>query len=647
MASRQATRLKDHTVLALDVGSRFIKVAELRLTRGAIWLLNVAARPTPPGVMDSSHILDPVGLGRAVRELLHVSKIRTRKVIVAVRGQSSVVVRPIDLPKMSVKELRESMKYEVERHIPFAVDEVVMDYAPVVDPDLLPETESNMKVLLAVAQEELINAFLKMLGAAGLQPIALDVEILAAMRSLLDIDRDYSQGNPDKATALINIGSSSTDISIITDGDLAFTRTVPIAGDALTEAVADQLGRSFEEAEELKKEYGRFFLDSAIDEGEAVGFHTPPAEEAASDQPFSFFGAFSGVGEETTPAVEQTTPSGSVFSLDDESDFSASSGKSPSAAAPFSLDDDDAPDSGVLRLSEDEPDRPVFSLDLDDDEPDIMSFSLGNTKPSQSSTPAPEPEQRAPATDEEDDTPAFTDFSAASAEALGAGPVFDLSSEIAAQKPPPLSRPAGDAADETPEEPVDNFSAAELLGYKIVVPPTEQDDLFPAPTPSTPTGSVSQTPLQAASSEDEAPEETPAPVGESSFAPFDMEDAAEATTVLATPESDGQTEVFQRRVFESMLPTLVELATEIRRSLEYYSSRDTDIAIEKIILYGGTSRMPYLSEFIHRELGIEVQVADPFESINIESCRQPEEYVRAIAPALPVCIGLGLREMIV
>ena len=130
MAAGQGVRLRDHTILALDIGSRFIKVAELRLRRGLISLLNVAVRPTPTNVLDTNQITDPVTLGRAVRELLSTNKIRTKKVIVAVSGQSSVVVRPIDLPKMSLKELADIMKLEVERHIPFTADEVIMDYAP-------------------------------------------------------------------------------------------------------------------------------------------------------------------------------------------------------------------------------------------------------------------------------------------------------------------------------------------------------------------------------------------------------------------------------------------------------------------------------------------------------------------------------------
>ena len=75
-----------------------------------------------------------------------------------------------------------------------------------------------MKVLLAVAQEELVKAYLKVLTAAGLQPVAMDVQILAAIRSLVDINRNA--GAYEQTVALVNVGAVTTDISIIDKGNV-------------------------------------------------------------------------------------------------------------------------------------------------------------------------------------------------------------------------------------------------------------------------------------------------------------------------------------------------------------------------------------------------------------------------------------------
>ena len=605
MAAPQGVKIKDHMVLALDIGSRFIKVAEMRLQKGVISLLNVAVSPTPPNLMDNNQVLDPGGLGRAIKSLLTTNKIRTRQVITSISGQSSVVVRPIDLPKMSVKELKEAMRFEVERHIPFTADEVVMDFAPIIDPDELPETESNMKVLLAVAQEDLIKAYLKVIKVAGLLPVAIDVEILSAVRALIDMHQ--SEGSYERTVALVNIGALSTDISVINKGNLIFTRSVPLAGDSLTEAVADQLGRSFEEAEELKKEYGRVFLGNEVESA-------PAAEptDAALDVTSDFFTPR--VGGETALPETSVAPPQSVFSLDEDTGMTwALTGNTASADAPsmlprshaeFEVDEDDVDDElpvYTIGLEEDHAPVPVFTLDDEnvDDDIAIPGVTMFTPSPVAAATPAPPP------------------VAAAVPSSPMAGPVFDLSSELESQMPAPLKR---SASEPTVAEPAPLFAPEPA--------PAPAAAVMPPPAPS-------ETPSLAATADVVRPQEPML------FFPDEEEKSPESTL-----DEEQHNELFQHRVFESMMPTLVELVTEIRRSFEYYTSREPDTPIELIVIYGGTSRLPNLAEFIQQEIGVDVQQGDPLMGLDITPFRQPVEYLKDLAPALPVCIGLGLRNMI-
>jgi len=577
MAVAQGVKLKDHVVLALDIGTRFIKVAEMRLARGTISLMNIAVSPTPPGLMDSNQVLDPVGMGRAVKSVLAANKIRARKVVVAVSGQSSVVVRPIDLPKMSLKELTDTMRFEVERHIPFTADEVVMDYAPIIDPDDLPEDETNMKVLLAVAQEELVKSYLKVLAVAGLQPIALDVEILATMRALIDIHQ--RTGQLDNTLALVSIGAVSTDISIVNQGNLIFTRSVPIAGDALTDAIADQLGRTPEEAEEMKKEYGRIFLETEEPGGFAAANEPVPAEAAETAPSGGLFGAF-----------ESTAPGGAgapLFSLEADRSTPEAPAAQPVQSAPFEMDDGVDDELPVFRFglgTEDEEPQPasIFSLDGDGDNVD-------------------------------DDVPIPSSQQPQAAPAPAAGAVFDLSSELERQLPA-YNRPTSPAMPAGPAEAQSPTTLPNMLGA-AAAPADNQTAQMQVPLTET-TGEQAETFFSG-----------------DLFGPTGPGDAQ-------------QTDMFQHRLFDAMMPTLVELVTEIRRSFEYFTSREPDTPIDRVLIFGGSSRLPYLIDFIQQELGLEVQQADPLAALDLSQFRQSAEYLKDVAPALPICIGLALRDML-
>jgi len=262
---------RDMTVLGLDIGTNLIKVVEMRSSRGSLSLLNVGIRATPADVIVNGVIVDASALGSAIRGLLQAQGIRTREVVASVAGQSSLVVRPIEVPKMSRAELADTMRWEVERHIPFAASEVIMDYQPLVEPDELPEDRQNMEVLLAVAQEDMINAYLETFRLAGLAPRALDIEGLAATRALIDLEA--GTGLYDQTIALVNIGATTTDISIIRNGLLSFNRPVPMAGESLTNAISENLGRDVAEAERLKKEVGM-----VLPEERPAGAVPPPLE---------------------------------------------------------------------------------------------------------------------------------------------------------------------------------------------------------------------------------------------------------------------------------------------------------------------------------------------------------------------------------
>jgi Tfp pilus assembly PilM family ATPase len=111
--------------------------------------------------------------------------------------------------------------------------------------------------------------------------------------------------------------------------------------------------------------------------------------------------------------------------------------------------------------------------------------------------------------------------------------------------------------------------------------------------------------------------------------------------VLHTPGSGTP----GRQVYESMLPTLVELVTEIRRSIEYYSNRFPDSRVDKILLYGGTACLPNFAEFLAGEVGTAVEVGNPFLRVEVDQ-GVPHEFIEQNAPYMPIVVGLAIRDML-
>ncbi len=118
-------------VVGIDIGSQLMKAVELTVSpKEGLAVTALAVAPTPPGVLQNGILTDPNAMAVAVKQMLKDAGIRAKRAVGCIAGQASVVVRIIEVPRMTPAELTETMKWEVERHVPFAPTEVEMDYQP-------------------------------------------------------------------------------------------------------------------------------------------------------------------------------------------------------------------------------------------------------------------------------------------------------------------------------------------------------------------------------------------------------------------------------------------------------------------------------------------------------------------------------------
>jgi len=93
---------------------------------------------------------------------------------------------------------------------------------------------------------------------------------------------------------------------------------------------------------------------------------------------------------------------------------------------------------------------------------------------------------------------------------------------------------------------------------------------------------------------------------------------------------------------DAILPVINSIFTEVRRSLDYYQTRSRGQAITKVVLTGGTAKLRNLAPFLSEELGLPVEIGNPFASFKTEAAL-PQEYLTDIAPMMAVAVGLALR----
>ena len=88
-----------------------------------------------------------------------------------------------------------------------------------------------------------------------------------------------------------------------------------------------------------------------------------------------------------------------------------------------------------------------------------------------------------------------------------------------------------------------------------------------------------------------------------------------------------------------------EWVQEIKRALDFVSSTYPDESIEKIMISGGSCRIPGFREYLKIETEIPVQELNPFVSLIVDEKQIDPKYLRAVAPRAAVAVGLALRSI--
>jgi type IV pilus assembly protein PilM len=238
---------RGRTGIGIDISGDDIKIVQLK--KGNVVSLEKIGmtKISEESIDETSKEIKDRLIVDALKRLISELKIKERKVCISIAGNNAVV-RYITLPYMTEAELKETIRLEAEDHIPFDIDQVILDYQ--ITKELVDEKgERKIEVLLVAVKEELIYERVEQLEKAGLTPVLINIDPFALEESWL-----YSDG--DEVVALVDIGARVTNIVII-DGRVAcFNRDILFGGRDFTVSISKELEITFQDAEKIKYEKG-------------------------------------------------------------------------------------------------------------------------------------------------------------------------------------------------------------------------------------------------------------------------------------------------------------------------------------------------------------------------------------------------------
>ncbi|MEN9557952.1 MAG: hypothetical protein RL141_321 [Candidatus Parcubacteria bacterium] len=230
--------------VGIDLGVSGIKLVELLNEKGRARLVTYAYTDHQAAAEGKGYAEQPEATGELLKKMVLQARTTTKKAIAAL-PISSVFSSIINVPASNDKELQEAIHWQAKKLIPMPLEEIALD-SKVLDAGNPDEKKKMTRVLLTGAPSTLVHTYVKILGGAGLEPLALETEALAQVRSLVGKDR--------ATVMIIDIGLLRTNITVVEQGIPFLSRSIAAGGAMMTTMMAKTLGIPESQAETMKRD---------------------------------------------------------------------------------------------------------------------------------------------------------------------------------------------------------------------------------------------------------------------------------------------------------------------------------------------------------------------------------------------------------
>jgi type IV pilus assembly protein PilM len=235
---------KASELAGIDIGTTSITVCSLKSSKSGFELIHLARRSYREDLIRDGTIVDREFVAKEIKDIFAENKIRAKHAGCALSSYV-VITKVVTMPALADKEMESSISLEVENAIPFPLDDVWFGYYVT---GFSEERTDMVNVQIAAAKKEICQGYIDTMKMAGLSLDVLDVDLFGITNLIM-----YVYNPRDTAALAVDLGASTTNMAIIKDESIQFTREIFLGGKQLTQKIQETMEVSFDEAEEMKK----------------------------------------------------------------------------------------------------------------------------------------------------------------------------------------------------------------------------------------------------------------------------------------------------------------------------------------------------------------------------------------------------------
>ena len=240
-------------LFGLDISSSSVKMVEIVEAGKGYRVDRYAIEPLPRDAVVDGSVNNLEAAAESVNRAFKRLGTRTKHVAMAV-PTGAVITKKIIVPAgLREDEMQVQVEAEANQYIPFALEEVNLDFQ-VVGPS--PANADEEEVMIAATRKEKVEDRVALAESAGLKASVMDVESFAQQSALEIVISQLPGGGRDMNIAIVDIGQSLMNVTVMRNDQSVYTREQSFGGAQLTQDIVNRYGMSPEEAENAKRSGG-------------------------------------------------------------------------------------------------------------------------------------------------------------------------------------------------------------------------------------------------------------------------------------------------------------------------------------------------------------------------------------------------------
>jgi type IV pilus assembly protein PilM len=241
-------------LFGLDISSSSVKMLEIVEAGKAQYRVErYSIEPLARDAVVDGNINNLEAVAEAVKRAHKRMGTRTRHVAMAVPTGAVISKKILVAANLPEAELELQVETEANQYIPFALEEVNLDFQSLGPSQNNPEEQ---EVLIAATRKEKVEDRVAVAESAGLKALVMDVESFAQQAALGLVVQSLPGGGKDQNIAVVDVGANVMNVTVLRNDQSVYTREQAFGGNQLTQDIVSRYGMSPEEAENAKRTGG-------------------------------------------------------------------------------------------------------------------------------------------------------------------------------------------------------------------------------------------------------------------------------------------------------------------------------------------------------------------------------------------------------